>query len=45
MTAELPPMLAIECGIRSRRSCESRRVDDMMKSVKVFTRVIDVFER
>ena len=32
MIEELQPMLVIECGIRSRRSCESMRVDGMMKS-------------
>ena len=32
MIAELQPMWVIECGIRSRRSCESMRVDGMMKS-------------
>jgi hypothetical protein len=28
MIAELQPMWVIECGIRSRQSCESMRVDD-----------------
>ena len=32
MIAELQPMWVIECGIRSRQSCESMRVDGMMKS-------------
>ena len=31
MTAGLLPMLGIECGIRSRRSCEPMRVDGTMK--------------
>jgi len=38
-------MLVIECGIRSRQSCESTRVERQDEVVKVFTRVIDVFER
>jgi hypothetical protein len=31
MIAELQPMLVIECGIRSRQSCESTQVDGLMK--------------
>jgi hypothetical protein len=31
MTAALQPMLVVECGIRSRQSCESMRVDGMMR--------------
>jgi hypothetical protein len=31
MIAELQPMLVIECGIRSKQSCESMRVGDMMR--------------
>jgi hypothetical protein len=32
MIAQLQPMWVIECGIRSMQSCESMRVDGMMKS-------------
>jgi hypothetical protein len=31
MIAELQPMLVIECGIPLKQSCESMRVDGMMR--------------
>ncbi len=35
MIEELQPMLAIECGIRSRQSCKLMRVGGRMKWPKV----------